>query len=255
MAAGPLVRLLEQMDDGLNLLNIILLAIAVGVFLKLRSVLGRRTGHERPPYDPYSGEAGGNDKVVTLPKRPRAEGESGQRTVDAAGDPFAGETGRYRWHGIAEQGSALANGLDAILGADRYFDADSFISGARAAYEMIVTAYAEGDRETLKPLLSDEVYRSFEAAMNERDAKGLKVEQSFIGIEKAALSAATLDGSRARITLSFRSTLTSCTKNSDGVVIEGDPVTIREVTDLWTFERDVKSRDPNWKLVATGASD
>ena len=87
MAARPLVRLLEQMDDGLNLLNIILLAIAVGVFLKLRSVLGRRTGHERPPYDPYSGEAGGNDKVVTLPKRPRAEGESGQRTVDAAGDP------------------------------------------------------------------------------------------------------------------------------------------------------------------------
>ena len=94
MAARPLVRLLEQMDDGLNLLNIILLAIAVGVFLKLRSVLGRRTGHERPPYDPYSGEAGGNDKVVTLPKRPRAEGESGQRTVDAAGDPFAGETDR-----------------------------------------------------------------------------------------------------------------------------------------------------------------
>ena len=71
MAAGPLVRLLEQMDDGLNLLNIILLAIAVGVFLKLRSVLGRRTGHERPPYDPYSGDAAGNDKVVTLPKRPR----------------------------------------------------------------------------------------------------------------------------------------------------------------------------------------
>ena len=243
------------MDDGLNLLNIILLAIAVGVFLKLRSVLGRRTGHERPPYDPYSGDAGGNDKVVTLPKRPRAEADAGARSVDAAGDPFAGEAGRNRWHGLAEAGSPLGAGLDAIAAADRHFDPDGFLSGARSAYEMIVTAYAEGDRATLKPLLSEDVYKSFEGAMNERDAKGLKVEQSFIGIEKASLASASLEASRARLAVSFRSKLTSCTKNADGVVIEGDPVTVREVTDLWTFERDVKSRDPNWKLVATGASD
>lgn len=243
------------MDDGLNLLNIILLAIAVGVFLKLRSVLGRRTGHERPPYDPYSGDAGGNDKVVTLPKRPRAEGDAGARTVDAAGDPFASEDGRNRWRGIAEPGTPLASGLDAIANADRYFDAEGFLSGACSAYEMIVTAFAEGDRETLKPLLSPDVYASFEGAIKEREAKGLTIEQSFIGIEKATLSSAALEGSRARLAVSFRSKLTSCTKNSDGVVIEGDPVTVREVTDLWTFERDVKSRDPNWKLVATGASD
>ncbi|HCX66863.1 Tim44/TimA family putative adaptor protein [Parvibaculum sp.] len=242
------------MDDGVNLLNIILLAIAVGVFLKLRSVLGRRTGHERPPYDPYSGDASGNDKVVTLPKRPRAEAEAGVRTVDAQGDPFADTPRRSRWHGIAEPGTPLADGLNAIAAADAHFDADAFLSGARTAYEMIVTAFAEGDRETLKPLLSADVYKSFESAMDERDAKGLKVEQAFIGIEKAVLDAAALEGTRARLTVSFRSTLTSCTKNDDGVVVEGDPVTVREVTDLWTFERDVKSRDPNWKLVATGAS-
>ena len=120
---------------------------------------------------------------------------------------------------------------------------------------MIVTAYAAGDRETLRPLLSDEVYRSFDDALSAREKDGLTVEQSFIGIEKAELKNASLDGSRARLTIAFKSTLTSCTKNSDGVVIEGDPVTVREVTDVWTFERDVKSRDPNWKLVATGASD
>ncbi|MEQ8282337.1 MAG: Tim44/TimA family putative adaptor protein [Parvibaculum sp.] len=248
----------------MTLLNIILLAVAVGVFLKLRSVLGRRTGHERPPYDPYSdtGNAGGanpagNDKVVTLPKRPRAPSESTSsgRTVDAAGDPFAEPFGvRNRWRGIAEDNTPLADTLSAIARLDRNFDAEAFIGGARAAYEMIVTAFAEGDRAALRPLLSAEVFGSFEAAIAEREKKDLHVEQSFIGIDKAKLATATLDGTRARLTVNFRSQLTSCTKNADGVVIEGDPVTIREVNDVWTFERDVKSRDPNWKLVATGAS-
>ncbi len=245
-------RLLERMDDGLNLLNIILLAIAVGVFLKLRSVLGRRTGHERPPYDPYS--EGGNDKVVTLPKRPR-EGAARDRVVDAAGDPFAaGSTAPNRWRGIAEPGSDLEAKLDRVAAADRSFDGETFLSGARSAYEMIVTAFAQGDRATLRPLLSEEVYRSFEGAISEREKNGFTVDQSFIGIDKAAVADASANGSRIRVTVSYASKLTSCTKNSDGVVIEGDPVTIREVTDVWTFERDAKSRDPNWQLVATGAA-
>ncbi|MDO9126493.1 MAG: Tim44/TimA family putative adaptor protein [Parvibaculum sp.] len=244
------------MDDGLNLLNIILLAIAVGVFLKLRSVLGRRTGHERPPYDPYSDNPAtgpGSDKVVTLPKRAGA-GAARDRVIDAAGDPFAAavET-RFRWRGVAEEGSPLAGTLDALANADRTFDTDSFLSGARTAYELIVTAFATGDRSTLKPLLSDDVYRSFDSAIAAREKQGLRIDQSFIGIDKAAISAGTLDGTRARLTVSFRSELTSCTKNSDGVVVEGDPVTVREVTDVWTFERDLRNRDPNWKLVATGA--
>lgn len=246
------------MDDGLNLLNIILLAIAVGVFLKLRSVLGRRTGHERPPYDPYSeNPAAGNDKVVTLPKRARADAPAGspsERTIDAAGDPFAGAVIRNRWRGIAEDGTPLADTLDAIAAQDRGFDAEAFLGGARAAYEMIVTGFARGDRATLKPLLSDDVYRSFESAISAREKDGLTVSQSFIGIDKATISDASLQASRARLTVSFRSELTSCTKNGDGVVVEGDPVTVREVNDVWTFERDLANRDPNWKLVATGAS-
>lgn len=253
------------MDGGLTLLNIILLAIAIGVFLKLRSVLGRRTGHERPPYDPYSDTGNptgtnptGNDKVVTLPTRPRpaqAERAGRGRTVDAAGDPFAEPFEiRNRWRGIAEDGTPLANTLNAIARLDPGFDAEAFLGGARAAYEMIVTAFAEGNRATLQPLLSADVFSGFEAAIAAREKNGQHVEQSFIGIDKAALSAAALDGTRARLTLTFRSQLTSCLKNADGVVVEGDPVTIREVNDVWTFERDVKSRDPNWKLVATGAS-
>ncbi|ABS62868.1 import inner membrane translocase subunit Tim44 [Parvibaculum lavamentivorans DS-1] len=246
------------MDDGLNLLNIILLAIAVGVFLKLRSVLGRRTGHERPPYDPYSeNPAPGNDKVVTLPKRGRTDAPASgarDRVIDAAGDPFANAGARFRWRGVTEEGSPLAGALDAIADADRTFDTESFLSGARMAYEMIVTAFAAGDRATLKPLLSDDVYASFEGAISAREKAGLQIDQSFIGIDKAAITGGSLDGTRARLTVSFRSELTSSTKNSDGVVVEGDPVTVREITDVWTFERDLRNRDPNWKLVATGAA-
>ena len=248
------------MDDGLTLLNIILLAVAVGIFLKLRSVLGRRTGHERPPYDPYSDRGAkadktDNDNVVVLPKRPQ-DAAPREGVMDAAGDPFrrVEEEPSFRWQGVAKEGSVLAGQLDAIGAIDRAFDAKYFLEGARSAYEMIVTAFAAGDRSMLKPLLGDEVYQSFEAAIRDREAHGLTIDQSFIGISKAELTDATLNGRRARLTISFRSELISCTKNDDGVVVEGDPVTVREVTDLWTFERDLSSRDPNWKLVATGAA-
>jgi predicted lipid-binding transport protein (Tim44 family) len=224
------------MDDGLTLLNIILLAVAVGVFLKLRSVLGRRTGHERPPFDPYSQTGSvpekrpGNDKVVTLPTRPRDAG-----SIDAAGDPFAGTARAFRWRGVADEGSPLAARLDEVAAVDRSFTAEGFLSGARMAYEMIVTAFAAGDRASLKP-------------------KKLTVDQSFIGIDKAKITDASVTGTRVRITVAFRSELTSCTRKDDGVVVEGDPVTVREVNDVWTFERDATSRDPNWLLVATSAA-
>ena len=242
------------MDDGVTLLNLILLAVAVGVFLKLRSVLGRRTGHEPPPYDPYSvDKRADNDKVVTLPTRNRDTAPARDRVIDAAGDPFAAPAA-YRWRGIADEGSVLAGKLDQIANLDRYFDGNEFLSGARAAYEMIVTAFAAGDRNTLKPLLSPEVFKSFEAAIAEREKKGLTVDQNFIGIGEAKITGAAISGTRVRLTVTFKSELTSCTRNADGVVLEGDPVTIREVTDIWTFERDAKSRDPNWLLVATGAA-
>ncbi len=237
------------MGEGSNLLNLILLAIAVGVFLKLRSVLGRRTGNERPPYDPYSAPEktpSGNDKVIALPKRAQP-GAQQQAQTDETPRPD-------RWAGIVPEGSALSQTLTEISLADRAFDAGAFLSGARMAYEIIVTAFARGDRQTLQPLLDEHVFKSFSDAVTAREAKGETVEQTFIGIDKAELTGASLEGSRARLTVRFMSELTSCVKNRDGIVIEGDPVTIRQVTDIWTFERDVKNRDPNWRLVATGAA-
>ena len=147
------------MRDVFDIYTIIFLALAVFIFLRLRSVLGQRTGRERPPFDPYSARDAvrtpSNENVVTLPGRAADKGPVPRQPDDAAD----------RWKGIAEPGSALAAGLDAIAREDKTFDAAGFLTGGRAAYEMIVTAYANGDRRQLKDLLAREVYEGFEAAI------------------------------------------------------------------------------------------
>jgi predicted lipid-binding transport protein (Tim44 family) len=220
-----------------DIYTIIFLALAVFIFLRLRSVLGQRTGRERPPYDPYSSAPGTirpaapGDKVVALPGRAP---DAAQKTAEPA-EPVD------RWKGITEPGSALATGLDAIAREDKSFDARNFLTGARAAYDMIVTAYAAGDRKQLKSLLGKEVYDGFESAIKEREQKGETVETRFVAIDGADLSAAEQRGK------------TSVTRAKDGAVIDGNPDKVTDVTDVWTFARDVSSRDPNWKLVATEA--
>ena len=230
-----------------DIYTIIFLALAVFIFLRLRSVLGQRTGRERPPYDPYSARdamrGATNDNVVTLPGR---TAESAQKPVEAA-EPAE------RWKGIAEEGSAVARGLDAIVREDPTFDAKHFMTGARAAYEMIVLAYAEGDRRALKNLLCREVYEGFEAAIRDREGKGETVETRFVAIDKSDIIGAELRGRTAHVTVRFVSQLISVTRDKSGNVIDGKPGQVTDVTDVWTFARDVSSRDPNWKLVATEA--
>ena len=231
----------------MDLWTIIFLTLAVVIFLKLRSVLGQRTGRERPPYDPYSARdavrGATNDNVVTLPGR-AAEG-----TPKPAETPEPTE----RWKGIAEAGSAIATGLDAIAREDKSLDAKHFVAGARAAYEMIVTAYAQGDRRSLKNLLSKEVYDGFETAIKDRESRGEKAETRFVAIDKADITGADVKGKTAQVTVRFVSQLVSVTRDRDGNVIDGNPDKVTDVTDVWTFARDLSSRDPNWKLVATEA--
>jgi predicted lipid-binding transport protein (Tim44 family) len=230
-----------------DIYTIIFLALAVFIFLRLRSVLGQRTGRERPPYDPYSQARDAvrpapGDKVVALPGR--------APDVHKPAEPAEPVE---HWKGIAEPGSALATGLDAIVREDKSFDAKHFIAGARAAYDMIVTAYAAGDRRQLKGLLGREVYDGFENAIKEREQKGETVETHFVSIDGADLTAAEQRAKTAQVTVRFRSQLISVTRAKDGAVIDGNPDKVTDVTDVWTFARDVSSRDPNWKLVATEA--
>ena len=235
------------MRDVFDIYTIIFLALAVFIFLRLRSVLGQRTGRERPPYDPYAAREPvrpAADNVVALPNRtPEAVAQSTAAPVEPV----------ERWKGVAEAGSPIAKGLDAIAGAAPDFDAKHFLTGARAAYEMIVNAFAEGDRRVLKNLLSREVYDGFEAAITDREKRGDTVESRFVSIDKAEITAAEVRGRNVQLTVRFHSQLVSVTRDKGGNVIDGNADKVTDVTDVWTFARDVSSRDPNWKLVATEA--
>jgi predicted lipid-binding transport protein (Tim44 family) len=244
---GGQIRFVDRKrGDVFDIYTIIFLALAVFIFLRLRSVLGQRTGRERPPYDPYSARdavrTSTNDNVVALP-----------RPADATPKPVVDVEPGERWKGIAEPGSAAAAGLGAIVAQDPTFDAKHFLTGARAAYEMIVTAYAQGDRRNLKSLLSREVYDGFETAIKERESRGEAAETRFVSIDKADITTAEVKARSAQVTVRFVSQLVSVTRDRAGNVIDGNPDKVTDVTDVWTFARDLSSRDPNWKLVATEA--
>jgi predicted lipid-binding transport protein (Tim44 family) len=137
-----------------------------------------------------------------------------------------------RWKGIAEPGSSVAGGLDAIARKDKLFNANHFVSGAQTAYEMIVLAYAQGDRRTLRKLLSREVYEGFEATIRERESKGETVKSRFVTIEKSDITAVELRNRMAQITVRFVSQLISVTRDKAGGVIDGDPEKVTDVTDV-----------------------
>jgi predicted lipid-binding transport protein (Tim44 family) len=246
------------MGGDLNVITLLFLVVAVAIFIKLRSVLGRRTGHEQTRFERYkaqqearqrNGELVGQDKVVTLPRREREEEDARPPAVQQARTD-----GEQRVRDFAVGNAEVSQGLVDIFRADASFDPDHFLQGAKGAYEIIVTAFAEGNRRTLKNLLNSEVYDGFNNAIGERERRGEQIDQSFVGIKSADLVEAELKGGLAQVTVKFVSELISATRDRAGVVIGGDPKRIREVTDIWTFAREVASRDPNWKLIATQAA-
>jgi predicted lipid-binding transport protein (Tim44 family) len=237
------------MNGTFDILTLLFLVIAVVIFLRLRSVLGRRTGSERPRYDPYSApDANGKpvrDNIVTLPR-----GEQPAR----APEPLDEATFAKGLKDIAPEDSDIAQKLSAIAQQDRGFDPKHFMQGARTAYEMIVTAFAQGDRKTLRQLLSREVFDSFSSALDNREKAGETVDFKFVGISKTEVTDAEILGRAAHITVKFISELITATRSKAGEVVDGDASRIREVTDIWTFAREIAARDPNWRVVATGAA-
>ena len=219
------------MGDFPHYFDIILFAMVAGfLILRLRSVLGRRTGQERRRNNPFlrQPEPTG-DKVVPL----------GPRV--AAPPPSA----------TAPPGDAVAAGLAAIHNADPEFDPAHFVEGARVAFEMIVAAFAAGDKKKLRPLLSDEVYRPFSAAIDEREAAKETLETRILGMKQLDIIEAQLAGRWARVTLKIVSDQINVIRAHDGSIVDGDPEHPIEKTDFWTFARDTRSTDPNWALVAT----
>jgi predicted lipid-binding transport protein (Tim44 family) len=239
------------MSEAFDIYTLLFLVLAVVIFIRLRSVLGRRTGSERPPYDPYTRadakQGTPEGTVVALPR-----GRTGQPANEPAG-PSA-EDIEERLERYAKKNSPLSKSLSALIKADPSFDPAQFLDGAKAAYEMVVGAFAEGDVKTLEQLLGEDVLEGFTRAIAEREQRGETLTSTLVGIDKADIIEAEIKDRQAFVTVKFVSELISVTRDTDGEVIEGDPKKVREVTDIWTFAREVASRNPNWKLVATEAA-
>ncbi|XBQ17201.1 MAG: Tim44/TimA family putative adaptor protein [Oceanicaulis sp.] len=140
-------------------------------------------------------------------------------------------------------------GLGQIARADRNFDPDTFVKGARAAYEMIVTAYAKGDRDALRRLLSERVMGAYDQTISEREAAGQTMVTEVERIKRAEIVEASLNDNRARVRVAFSAELASEVRDPEGRAVQGDLNTLRTVDEIWSFERDVSSEDPNWKLA------
>jgi len=232
-------------SDIFDLTNILLLAVAVAVFLRLRSVLGRRTGDEETRLENYPRETApaARDNVVPLPRSDQRPG----------GAPQAGPSVDERLGSLPEDNQARP-ALRQIATVDPSFDTASFVNGAKVAYESIITAYAKGDRETLRHLLSPEVFDSFNVVITDRESRGETGEFSFVGLGAADIIDANLSNRIAQIKMRFVSDLVTATRDKHGNVVDGDDKAVRQVTDIWTFARDVASPNPNWQLVATDAA-
>ena len=224
------------MSDGFQYFDIIIFAmIAAFLVLRLRSVLGRRTGAEKPrdglfPRVGVKRDAA-TDNVVNLPdpSHPRED-------LPPQGAPRA---------------ATPAAGLAQIRTADPAFDPGAFVQGARGAFEIIVNAFAHGDTATLRPLLSDEVYERFAEAIRHRIAAKETLETQLVTIKSAEIDEAQLNGRTAFVTVKFVSDQINATRAADGKVVEGEPEHVVEKTDFWSFARNTRSQDPNWLLVAT----
>lgn len=227
------------MSDGFAFFDIVFIAmVAAFLILRLRSVLGRRTGEEnrerwttRTPRSAPAGAELPNDNVVRLPGRDNGDATPAPAPAD----------------------SPLDAALTQIKVADSSFDPRGFIKGAQSAFEMIVGAFAQGDTAALRPLLADEVYDNFATAIRERQKAKRTLETTIIGIKSGDIVEARLEGRSAFVTVKFVSEQVNVTRDADGNVVEGDANAVATVTDVWTFSRNTRARDPNWLLTATAA--
>jgi len=212
---------------------IILAGIAIFLIIRLRNTLGTRDGFEKPPAELRPTPA-------SMPARPDLSVIEGGIDHDIADYVDI----------KSDSGKALAQ----MKRVEPTFTVHDFLSGAKSAYEMLLTAFENGDRETLRQYLSDEVYASFSKVIETREAEGLKIDATIIGVTEvklmnAAYDAATREG---EIAVRFGSELTSVVRNAKGEIVEGNPHEVIRQKDIWTFAREMGSEDPNWKLVATG---
>jgi predicted lipid-binding transport protein (Tim44 family) len=225
----------------IDLPTVIFALVALFVAYKLRSVLGMRQDSER--------QAGGGllAPLRRVPAPPTAPAAPPEGATSALAPPPAVD----RWKGVAESDPAVWSGLDAIAAADRGFSPQAFLSGARVAYDMVVHAFAAGDSATLRNLMTPEAFANFDNAIQSRAAAGQTMTTTVVSIDDATIVGAQLAGPMAQLSVRFAARLASVTRDAHGAIVDGSPNAVADHVDLWTFARDIRSRDPNWMLTAT----
>ena len=209
---------------------VILALVALFIGLRLYSVLGERTGHEQQPI------------LKPADQDPRVEPRVAQPPVSA---PTADNGGDLAYVPLA------GPGVRAILAADPSFDVARFLEGAKSAYRLILEAFWRGDVDTLKPHVDAHVYETFAAAVDQRKKDGLTLDNRLVTIEQAVISEANVERSVALVTVRFEADIAAVTRNAEGQVVAGSMSDAVQTRDLWTFRRDLASRDPNWLLIET----
>ena len=215
---------------------VILAMIAAFLGMRLYSVLGRKAEHEE---EMIASRLERSQQEAETPPQPQAAQAVESPRTEAA---------------LAGFSPAIESGLRDISAADRSFELLPFLEGAKGAYEVILDAFWRGDKEELEQLCDDDVYRSFSAAIDEREKAGMTMDNRLIRIEDETVHSAVLDGKMARIAVRFVADIASVTRDKDGNVIAGSLDDAIESRDIWTFMRDVRSDDPNWLLDETDAA-
>jgi predicted lipid-binding transport protein (Tim44 family) len=209
---------------------VILALVALLIGLRLYSVLGERSGHEQQPIlKPADPDA----RVEPRAAQPAAVPQASADAADMAFVPTAGP------------------GVRAILAADPSFDVARFLEGATAAYRLVLEAYWRGELDTVRGHVDQHVYDTFEAAIEQRKIDGLKLDNRLVAIEQAVISEASLERQVAIVTVRFEADIAAVTRNAEGSVVAGSLSDAVQTRDMWTFRRDVSSRDPNWLLIET----
>ena len=209
---------------------VILALVALFIGLRLYSVLGERTGHEQQP---ILKPADQDPRVAAPVAHPPVTPPSSDNSADLAYVPLAGP------------------GVRAILAADPSFDVARFLEGAKAAYRLILEAFWKGDLDTVKQHVDAHIYETFATAIEQRKKDGLTLDNRLVTIEQAVISEATVEKTVAVLTVRFEADIAAVTRNAEGQVVAGSLSDAVQTRDLWSFRRDLASRDPNWFLIET----
>jgi predicted lipid-binding transport protein (Tim44 family) len=231
-------------------LDILIYAVIAGVLIyRLYTILGQRDGGNRPRNAPFvmrnppnPADKKGKEDLLALPlAQPKPATPKQDNVVQMQPPSFA----------VEPAAASLAGAIFAIQKADPSFDERSFLKGARVAFEMIVRAFAAGDRTALKNLLTPPLYTAFEAAISTRELKGERWEMKIMTIKDMDLLTATMDGSVALLTTQCMSEQSKHIYDKEGALQQDASSAVESLTDIWTWRRDTKSTNPNWQLVET----